>query len=677
MSGGRALRLSVLLCGVGLIVGAAPSGFFHVAKDGEGRWWSVDPNGRTGIVCGVNHVWPRDYPHGRAPGEWTTNTVERLRQWGFNLTDGETDVWNYNRANPERAMPCAVQAWLAGGYSGNALKEPDKWICAPDAGCGRNFPNVFNPGFQDYCERKARDQWSKLKDCPWIYGWFLDNELAWHGRGEADTGLYEAVERLPATHHARQALDRYLADGAKDPEARETKLGFLRIIAREYFRITVGALKKYDPNHLVLGCRFIGLNISRVVWEEAARYCDVVTFNLYSPVDLDTNEVQLRPGVRGPVTERLSEIASWIDKPLMVTEWSFVSLESDRPNLWCDMRYYKTQAERARAAGLYLRAILSEPKMIGTNFYKLADCNPKEREDANFGLVDIRDEAYAEFVSALARMNAAAVGWHRLKPVPVSEVADRERRHPPNARAAYGAFERQKGTLRSGDEVRAVFCAPDGTGPLASLVSAGRPLCHCQVMVHHLVKGESHAFHPLGRVRSAVGGRDADGRETLTCVLESRPSDPARYEAELRLTRIDDGRAIGLELLRIRNTGSEAMMLADVLFLPYPDFPAVSGEPILHRRHVWGEPDHCSWVEANGGARRIDLCTWSPRAGRMAFYQDKVGVYHPDGKFPIGPKALPSGTTFEADAGLYYVVISASLSEQGALGGRETVNMTE
>ena len=85
---------------------------------------------------------------------------------------------------------------------------------------------------------------------------------------------------------------------------------FLRQIAERYFSITSSAIRKYDPNHLVLGCRFAG-RAQDPVWETAGMYCDVVSVNCYRMVDLD------RRVVADGFEDALAEWYSLAEKPLM------------------------------------------------------------------------------------------------------------------------------------------------------------------------------------------------------------------------------------------------------------------------------------------------------------------------------------------------------------------------
>ena len=62
----------------------------------------------------------------------------------------------------------------------------------------------------------------------------------------------------------------------------EDKSGFLRLVAKIYFELHYNTIKKYDPNHMILGVRFIGANAPKEVLEEMSPYVDIVSFQPYT-----------------------------------------------------------------------------------------------------------------------------------------------------------------------------------------------------------------------------------------------------------------------------------------------------------------------------------------------------------------------------------------------------------
>src|SRR6185437_14841840 len=137
---------------------------------------------------------------------------------------------------------------------------------------------------------------------PWCIGYFSDNEMSW---GD-DTSLAVAVLKSPADQAAKQVFisdlkskygdiarlnsvwgtahkpwDNLLQtrEAPDQSKAREDLGAFYTRIAEQYFRTVREAIKAVGPSQLYLGCRFADNNDRAAL--AAAKYCDVVSFNLY------------------------------------------------------------------------------------------------------------------------------------------------------------------------------------------------------------------------------------------------------------------------------------------------------------------------------------------------------------------------------------------------------------
>ena len=166
---------------------------------------------------------------------------------------------------------------------------------------------MFDPGFSAYCDNVARRRCAPNKDDPWLFGYFIDNELAWWGHGTRDTGLFDVVMKKPEAHSAKIALRAFLKErGVTGEPSAVVKLDFLRLAAERYFGIASAAIRRHDSNHLVMGARFAGIGGAHdVVWEVSGKYCDLVAFNVYPWADIDRNVVFLS---RGAKAKRMSDV---------------------------------------------------------------------------------------------------------------------------------------------------------------------------------------------------------------------------------------------------------------------------------------------------------------------------------------------------------------------------------
>lgn len=415
------------------------TGFFHVERAGD-RWWIIDPKGRSFYAVGTDHV--NYYAHfseklGYAPysrnvekkfgseDKWAADAVQRLKRWNFNTLGAGCIPSTHHRG----LVHTEFLSLGANFTSVSSLAPRTTWT---------GFPDVFHPRFADWCEREARRLCTPNRDDPWLLGYFLDNELEWFGKNGADSGLVDEAFKLPAEHPAKKALiaflrQRYpdiaafnqawkatadswdsLAQSAvpvplKSEAGKRDRLAFVRLIADRYFAATTAAVRKADPNHMVLGCRFAGFAPPGAL-AAAGKYCDIVSVNYYGQVDLERNVATDMP----PLMRKYYAEAK---RPLMQTEWSFPALDAGLPSQHGAGQRVATQKDKAQCYTVYQRALFSLPFMVGSDYFMWAD-EPKEGisptfpEDSNYGLVDVNDDTWQDVVRAATRVNPLAQRLH-------------------------------------------------------------------------------------------------------------------------------------------------------------------------------------------------------------------------------------------------------------------------
>ena len=403
--------------------------FFHVIQSPDGRWWAVTPSGERTVIRGVDWVIYRGFAceaeggkqrygewndsHYASPAAWEDETLGRLKKWGFNMLGTGADASLRHRG--------LVHAWEIN--FGNQFGTPDdwddeRWICPNEHRPCSSLPNVFHPGFPAYCERKAREVCAPMKDDPDLLGWFLDNELAWWGRGSSGTGLFDAAAAKPDGHSAKNALNAF---AARHPELSgdDLKTAFLGFAAERYFAVCTDAVRKADPNHMILGCRFAGLTGAHPeVWKAAGKYSDIVTFNCYPTADLDRNVMLLGKDLLTDLFRKYHEL---VRKPMLVTEWSFPALDSGLPCTNGAGQRFLTQKERAAATELCAKTFLSLPFLIGYDYFMWVDepyngIRSSFPENTNYGLVSEKGAPYPEITGVFERLHSEVGKWHSAPP---------------------------------------------------------------------------------------------------------------------------------------------------------------------------------------------------------------------------------------------------------------------
>lgn len=414
------------------------TGFFHT-QEIDGVWWLIEPKGRAFYAVGTDHVRYGGHhcqslgyaPYGKvteakygSEEDWAEATTERLATWGFNImTAGHSPSMRHRRF--------AHTEFLSMGSTFSGIDD----ICPKTYWTG--FPNVFSPKWPRHCDKLARRVCALAKDDPWLVGYFIDNELEWYGKTYRDEGLFEEAWKKPEGHTAKQAWVNFLKERAgnvavfkemfgvevenfealaghtepqppRSEQARALCREWVRLVAERYFSVTTEAIRRYDPNHLVLGSRFAGR--APDIWDIAGTYCDVVSFNMYPRIDV-------KRGVPEGVVDTIRKWAGEAKRPLMITEWSFPALDSGLPCTHGAGMRVDTQQQRTQCFNHFQAMMFGLPFMVGSDFFMFVD-EPKEGisehfpEDSNYGLVNGEDEPYAEMTSTAEALNKKVYAIH-------------------------------------------------------------------------------------------------------------------------------------------------------------------------------------------------------------------------------------------------------------------------
>ena len=671
------------------------SGFFRVVEK-DGRWRVIDPLGRGMVLLGVDHVTYYGH-HSQRTGrsihlevnkkkfpdkrDWENDTIMRLRKWGFNLLGAGCDP-----ALKHRGLVHTIFLSIGDGLCWNQ-ERPDLYICPNEHRPCSAFPNVFHPQFAAWADWKARELCAPNRDDPWLFGYFIDNELAWWGRGASDTGLFDAVSRLPDDHSAKIAQKKFLAErGASGAPSKDVKLEFLKLAADIYFRVSSEAIRRHDPNHLVMGARFAGIwGAHPVVWETAGKYCDLVTFNVYPWADLDRNAVFMD---RSTNSERAADVFTrqygYLKKPMLVTEWSFPALDSGLPCTGGAGQRFRTQAQRTQATELFARTMLSLPFLIGYDYFMWVDepaagISDAFPEDSNYGLINEKGDAYPEITSMFERL-------HR-------EVAERGSVQMPQERAA--RTERgmtvaellARHPLFDGSGRTSAKCSLNG-GEYAFENKAGLRL-HGRIGGGHVLDAVELNGRTLGSFNGMLcenvdGGRrwhDAtrvvDARlrnETLLVTSEGARANGGGFSLTYAIRGYGDKQWFLCELVEAKNTGDKPIDVRSFYFREYaPYFADKLKMNVKQVPNLWKAPRRDAWFRQSDGAYFGGI-TFAPTAAFFAYHiMDNGRSQHPDAEFtPEQKLVLQPGETYRPAEGSMWMLAICGLD--GIEGWRRVTN---
>jgi len=702
------------------------TGFFHVVQRPDGRWWAIDPRGRGVVLMGVDHVTFRGHwceklgysPHQKKNekkytdhAEWESETLGRLKTWGFTMLGAGCDSKLKHRglAHTEFLSIGDHLATLGDEYD---ITPNERRPCS-------SFPNVFHPDFEAYCRYRVQQSCVPNRNDPWLFGYFIDNELAWWGRGGSETGLFDAVMKKGAAHTAKIALRDFLARQAGNDVAkfnalwgaqlkgfdeiltlnalpvandaqRAVKRDFLRFAADRYFSVAARAIRAADPNHLVLGARFAGTSgADPVVWEVSGKYCDVVTFNCYPMADMDEGRVYTRFGKGGElVTEHFAKFYDYVKRPMLITEWSFPALDAGLPSVHGAGQRFRTQTERTAATSLFARTMLSLPFLLGYDYFMWVDepalgISTPFPEDSNYGLINEDGVAYPQLTEMFAALQREAGAW-RFKPAPEAKQVAKAGPLPTAMSVARAAATGDTKALfvREGD----TFRAGNGRIELAGALGAGN-------LVRRVTL--DGAEKPIGRYNALIQTLNANGQNRWTDARTVKAVE-GRVDEGVAVVDVTGATAVGAEgfevthrlilppgtpwfigeVVSVKNTGPAPLKLKGLFFRLYSDFNDV---PEKLPPNLWGMPVASCWLDGKDGrffgavaSKRSDL--------QIHFWQDENGRgAHPDARQEIEETTVAPGAVWTPKEPIYLICAAGtggsaawlkSAQELGAILGR-------
>lgn len=648
------------------------TGFFRLEQKEDGRWWIIDPEGNGFVSFAIDHCNYRGhycskfgyYLYRKNNDEkfkteaekaikvedkfaeavlnppayavkWGDETAARLRKWGFNAMGSTCDEQFIKRGFLFSPLLRMAQSFA---------KQGDAYNIAPLAKHASSvFPNVFHPGFKEFCEKFAMENCAPKKNNPWYFGYYIDNELAWWGRSPRTlpVGIFNMVMKKNGDHTAKLALCAFLKQECDNdinkfnqvwkteiasfddiltmkslpestPEQIALKDGFLKLVAEKYFKTTTEAIRKADPNHLILGCRFADIHGggSPNVWKTAGKYCDAITVNCYPAAQLDENCVYVSQTLSGEtMDEAFKRIYSYTKRPMLVTEWSFPAVEENAPSTYGAGQRFKNQAERTQATSLFARTMLAQKFIVGYDYFMWCD-EPKWGivpnfcdENANYGLVNDKGEPYKEITEMFAELQQHPEKY-RMAPVP-----ERKKVAPPAFVDARTVAKRMIGANCSD---KAVF---NKNGDAFSLSNAKITLDGKIGSVPMLEKillkdGQEDCgeFKLLLKEQDAVGKPFWRGIRKIVAVSgKSNPDGTAealisalgwRYLMWVRVVLPPDSACFITELVGVKNISKQPLNVAAVYFRLEGSGSYQTGERLVP--NLWKAPRMAYWSNAKG-----------------------------------------------------------------------------
>ena len=217
---------------------------FYTVEKQDGRWWFITPEGAPFWSIGMNHidsaalryvesdgVWEREFSNSHE--QWLRAVADDLRDWGFNTIGWTQEVVIITEGYHRHSRPFTYEEyqWADMPYCHLLpFTEAHQWQVEV------RMPDLMSSDFEEWCDYVARDECVRLRDDPKLIGYFYCDCPQW-------------VHTSPATEWRGSLVD---------PDLLESEAGRreLSAIAERYYKVTRDAIRRYDPNHLILGDRW-------------------------------------------------------------------------------------------------------------------------------------------------------------------------------------------------------------------------------------------------------------------------------------------------------------------------------------------------------------------------------------------------------------------------------------
>lgn len=360
------------------------------------RWTLIAPDGTPFVSLGMVHIADIGKTamfQSRYGADWRracATVAANLRDWGFNT------VGYHHPVEMRELMPFMAEVYLA---------QVAYWM--PHV----RYVDVFSPSYPKAVSNLVRRMVSAVKAIPNLVGYYWTDTPRWDlelARRQVGDDWVSMIRRQSAPNVGKQRYvsflrERHSASPSEFRAAYGVELGdvdtmlerdfsdlslnhpivhrddyeFLRLIAREYYRVAGEAMEREDRRHLVFGDRYMLGDLPTEVLEEALPWIDVVAVQPFQ-VRFDREAF-----------ERVYRIAR---KPILICNHaSNLPTES------------LSESDAARAYDDYLTEAFERPYIVGYHRGRYIDRSMTGT--VKQGLLRENETPYATFVDSVRRTN--------------------------------------------------------------------------------------------------------------------------------------------------------------------------------------------------------------------------------------------------------------------------------
>ena len=239
-----------------------------------GHWWFITPEGAPFFSIGMNHIDSATLRYPEHPRLWSEQFGGSQERWLKEAVAPDLRAWGFNTIGWVQEV--IIRDDAIHRHSRNFTFEEYQWADLPYCHllpftethqweCETAYPDVFSPGFEEWCDAVAREHCAAMAHDPKLIGYFYVDCPAW--------------VHCPSWNRKGPWLD----PGLLTTEAGRAELART---AERYYRLTHDAVRRYDPHHLILGDRYEAkARLPEEVLLAALPYVDVMSFQYFSEPD--------------------------------------------------------------------------------------------------------------------------------------------------------------------------------------------------------------------------------------------------------------------------------------------------------------------------------------------------------------------------------------------------------
>lgn len=341
----------------------------------DGRTWLLDPDGQPFFAHGVTHV-------GGARKQHNAEELGRtFRELGFN-------AYGYG---------CPPELRKDLPYCDGRNFAPISMYRTSDGSF--RYIDIFNPAVQAELEEAVSKMCFANRRNKNLIGYYWTDLGAWSLKNWTGKNWIEYFQSLPEDASGQQAYQKFLASWDGDAGEKRDR-AFLRLIAREYFRVFGEANRKFDPDHLIFGERFTFETAVPEVLEELLPYVDAIAI-----------QPNFQPGFPAEKYDRVHQSTG---KPIIICDFAVRFQDGDKK-----IRGWKP-LDSPRAAGEayadYVRKAMDTPYVLGAFWCNPIDSTPGfSKSGIKQGLFDVGLKPRVELNEVIRELNqeiAAFVPTH-------------------------------------------------------------------------------------------------------------------------------------------------------------------------------------------------------------------------------------------------------------------------